>query len=44
MGATPLAASSGSEIVPLCDVLSVWILPSGRRYDFWKKQKKQMPN
>jgi hypothetical protein len=24
---------------PLCDVLSVWILPSGRRYDFWKKQK-----
>ena len=23
---------------PLCDVLSVWILPSGRRYDFWKKQ------
>jgi hypothetical protein len=24
---------------PLCDVLSVWILPSDRRYDFWKKQK-----
>jgi hypothetical protein len=24
---------------PLCDVLSVWILPAGRRYDFWKKQK-----